>query len=90
MGYSIYSKTSNHMCQNKRKKQFHFSNSVIRWNFAMIGRNWNLAIILIGSEEKVISSAVYAIYNKMFRMLIEVKSSVWINLCRGMKNKVAL
>ena len=25
----------------------------------------------------------YAIYNKMFRILIEVKSSVWINLCSG-------
>ena len=32
----------------------------------------------------------YAIYNKMFRILIEVKSSVWINLCSGMKNNVAL
>ena len=32
----------------------------------------------------------YAIYNKMFRILIEVKSSIWINLCSGMKNNVAL
>ena len=32
----------------------------------------------------------YAIYNKMFRILIEVKSSVWINLCSGMKNNEAL
>ena len=32
----------------------------------------------------------YAIYNKMFRILIEVKSSIWINLCSGMKNNEAL
>ena len=29
----------------------------------------------------------YAIYNKMFRILIEVKSNVWINLCSAGKSQ---
>ena len=38
----------------------------------MIGRNWNLAIILIGSEEKVISSAVYEHLISLYEHLISL------------------
>ena len=43
------------MCQNKRKNNF---TSQTLWSVEFCNDRPNLAIILIGSEEKVISSAV--------------------------------